>query len=536
MKRVLIMKKKYFVAMTIFLFCYTIYGQINTNEKPISFRLDVPALTISAKAVKSFAPLDMKKIELEDKNDETNGRPPRFGYPHKVNYNLDNAGEWVTLATGDKIWRLVISCQNALSINLLYDKFWIPDGAKFFVYGKDRKQTIGAMTSANNKGKKDDIQGFATGLIFGDQITLEYYLPKGVKETGIISVSNVIHGYRYTPTTTMNYGSSGSCQVNVNCSEGNNWQNEKNAVAMILVNGYRYCTGSLINTTANDGRPLFLTADHCLGGWATDYFKYDADTAPNLSHWSFYWHYESPVCANIFDPPFVSTSGATVVANNSILDFALLQLWEDPLNVAGITPYYLGWDRSNNPGAGGVGIHHPAGDLKKISTYTQIPMTASLNGHGSNVWDLSWIQTSNGYSITEGGSSGSPLINNYRRVIGQCWSASTSNCYANQEVSYGKFNLSWTGDGATDNRRRLRDWLDPNNTGVWNLDGDCGRVVNYSNTIVTGNVTVTSCGTINVQNVTVQNGARLTLNAKQVNITEPFNVQNWAEFIINVSP
>jgi hypothetical protein len=98
----------------------------------------------------------------------------------------------------------------------------------------------------------------------------------------------------------------------------------------------------LINTTANDFRPLFLTADHCLGGWANDDVKYDAIDNSNLNHWSFYWHYESPGCTNASPTTIRSTTGATVKANNSIFDFALLQLTENPRYASGVTPYYLG--------------------------------------------------------------------------------------------------------------------------------------------------------------------------------------------------
>jgi hypothetical protein len=358
---------------------------------------------------------------------------------------------------------------------------------------------------------------------------LEYYLPKRVKEQGIISIAYVVHGYRYINLPELleaGFGTSGSCQVNINCSEGVNWQQEKNAVAMILVNGNRYCTGSLVNTTANDRRPLFLTADHCLGGWANS-VKHDAITAPNLSHWSFYWHYESPECTSTFDPPFISTSGATVIANNSNSDFALLQLTENPLNKNGVTPYYLGWDRTGNGGTGGVGIHHPSGDVKKIATHN---ITPTSNG---NYWNLYWMQTANGFSVTEGGSSGSPLLNNNRHVIGQLYGGSSINCAnpANDLGMYGKLNISWTGNNNSDTRRRLSDWLDPNNIGVPILDG-CGNV-NFTNQTVTTNTTVTSCGDINVQNVKVQNGAKLILDAAgEVNIISDFEVEVGSEFEI----
>ncbi len=463
--------KRLFIATFLLLSAHVLFGQISTREVPVSFNTKISALDANEKTQKAMPAFNLEKIQLEDREDETNGMPPRFGYKHEVNYTLENSGEWTVLPNGDKIWRLVISSQGALSINLLYDKFWLPEGAKLFIYSSDHKHSIGAFTSANNKGNKNEPRGFATGLVYGDQITLEYYIPKNVKDTGIISIVHVIHGYKYITLPenmdVSNYYQSGNCQVNVNCDEGQNWQKEKNAIAMILVNGNRWCSGSLINTTANDYRPLFLTADHCLGGSVT-YVKHDALGNPYLDYWSFYWHYEAPGCTNA-SPSIYSTNGATVIANNSDTDFALFELSEDPKDVAGITPYYLGWDRSGNAGTGGVGIHHPNGDIKKIATYNQTPNSF----YNNNYWHLYWVQTPNGYSITEGGSSGSPLLNNSHRVIGQLYGSQSINCSdpANDYAVYGKFSVSWTGNGATDIRRRLDYWLDPNYTGQTTLNG-----------------------------------------------------------------
>ena len=237
------------------------------------FRTDIPALERSDRSVRSFAQLDLHRIMQEDIEDEKLGIPPRFGYKRRVNYNLDNSGEWQTLVDGGRIWRLKLSSPGALSINLLYDKFWIPDGAKFWIYSSDQQHNIGAFTSVNNIGTRYEIEGFATGLVFSDQIILEYYVPNGVGDIGIISIAYVVHGYRHIrlPDTFeksgLGFGQSAWCQVNVNCPEGQIWQNEKNAIALILVNGNRHCTGFLVNTTANDNRPLFMTADHCLMGW-----------------------------------------------------------------------------------------------------------------------------------------------------------------------------------------------------------------------------------------------------------------------------
>jgi hypothetical protein len=307
--------------------CIATSGQISPKEAPVSFGVqNLSAKSILPAANKVMPALNMALINQEDERDEANGLPPRFGYPHPVNYNLTNSGEWTTLANGDKIWRLNIESAGALSINLLYDRFWLPEGAKLFIYSQDKTKHIGAFTAANNKGGKTVLRGFATGLIYSDKITLEYYVPSGV-EQGTVSIAYVVQGYRYIrlpESMEAGYGESGNCQVNVNCSEGQNWQNEKNAVALILVNGIRWCSGSLVNTTANDNSPLFLTANHCLEG-------VDAVSNPNADFYSFYWNYEHPTCANSsVEPAIRSTSGATVVSNNSTSDFCFVAIDRRP--------------------------------------------------------------------------------------------------------------------------------------------------------------------------------------------------------------
>ncbi len=539
------------IFLGLFLFCLQANAQISTREVPIGFKYNskekqMPIIVMPA--------IDIIRLQAEDEKEEELGLPPRFGFTHSVDLNLFDAGYWHTLENGDKLCQLSIICPDALSINLLYDKFWLPEGAKFFIYSNDHRHSIGAFTSVNNKGDKKDIQGFATGLVYGDQVTLEYYLPNEVKEVGVISVSGIVHGYRYimpefgygnvpgnNPNLALGFNQSGNCQVNINCPEGNNWQNEKRAIALILVNGNRNCTGSLINNTNNDYYPYFLTANHCLGG-------YDAINNPNLNHWTFYWNYELPPNPNdcnynnstSSEPLAFSTSGAQILANGgiSVSDFALLKLTEDPMyfsdHTPSYTPYYLGWDRTGNSGTGGVGIHHPRGDVKKIATHNQTPQNYSMSG--GSYWSLYWMQTPNGYSVTEGGSSGSSLINSSSHVIGQLYGGSSVNCSdpPNDRGLYGKFSVSWTGNGATDNRRRLNHWLDPNSTNVTTLNGiSCPTIVNFTNKIVTTNTTVISCGDINIQNVKVQNGAKLILDAAgEVNIISDFEVESGCQLEI----
>ena len=487
--------KRLFTFLFCILVCFSVRAQLSTNEKPISF-IRSSEMDSNRQIDKRIMPaLDMEAIIKEDLEDELYDYPPRFGYSHIVDYNLQNSGTWHELSNGDKLWQLTISCPKAVSINLLYDKFWIPKGGKLFIFTPDKQQYIGAFTFQNNKGDKSNIQGFATDLLYSDEITLEYFQPKDVSSDAIISISSVVHGYR-------NIGYGGACdsQVNVNCSEGNNWQNEKRAVALILVNGNRYCSGSLIRSTSNNFQPLFLTADHCLGGWVNEYYagisgyKYDAINSPTLNHWTFWWNYETPGCDNpTNEPGHLTTHGATVLANNPYSDFALLELSEDPLSLSNYIPYYLGWDRSGNSGTGGVGIHHPKGDVKKISTYSMTPITTTFNISPSVYWGVNWVTTDHGHSITEEGSSGSPLINSNHRVIGQLRGATASCSNTSGMSKYGKLDVSWNGNGNIDVRRRLDHWLDPTGTNAQSINGTHPLSIS-------GSTLVCSTATYSIQN------------------------------------
>lgn len=181
------MRKIYILLFSCLLY-YPVAAQITTNELPVSFNLPPDQLKNQSTDLRIMPKLDMAKISEEDQKDIKDGLPPRFGFPHEVNFNLNNSGVWSSLPNGDRIWQLSIQSPDALSTNLLYDKFWLPDGAKLFLYTSDKSHTIGAITSQNNKGTVEDVQGFATGLLYGELITLEYYVPKEVKEDGDISM------------------------------------------------------------------------------------------------------------------------------------------------------------------------------------------------------------------------------------------------------------------------------------------------------------------------------------------------------------
>jgi hypothetical protein len=436
-----------------------LHAQISAGGTPPSFQR---ALKGNIQSI-SMGYVDVEALLAEDSVQEEMGMPYRFGYPFSVGYNLENSGTWEILPDGGRLWRLKISSPGAYSINLIYDAFRLPDGAELFIYNEDRSMVLGAFTSQNNKPWSE----FATGLVKGDVCILEYYEPADVEFPGVISISSVVHGYKnlfsYKEVDeALGFGSSGSCNNNVNCPEGLPWQDDKRAIAMILTSGgSRICSGSLVNNVRQDLTPYFLTANHCLGGETT---------------WIFMFNYESPTCANIDGPTWMTVSGSTLKATYTYSDFALLQLSSAPPDSYEV--FYAGWSAVDTAASNATCIHHPRGDIKKISfEYDPLTSTSYLGGPGTG--DSHWRVEDWDDGTTEPGSSGSPLFDPDHHIVGQLHGGYAS-CTSQTPDWFGKFSKSW--DYGSTPSTRLKDWLDPDNTGTLILDGIDGAGVKITHT------------------------------------------------------
>ena len=462
------MKKNYFllVISALFVLSNSLFSQENIGGTPLSFTLS--GLSNSIEIIDLPVP-DVSQFSEEDIENDKNHFPQRIATNIQVDIGISNGGTWENLSSGGKIWRLKISCGGALALSVQFDKFYLPEGNKLFLYNEEKTQVLGAFTSLNN----NEAGLFSTELIQGDVVILEYLELAGTTGITELNISEIAYAYRnvsFVFDNSKDFGDSDWCQVNVNCSpEGNNWQDEKRGVARILFKEGSYwywCTGSLVNNTSLDGTPYFLTADHC-GGDASAYDR---------NQWIFYFNYESSGCSNpSSSPTYNSKTGATLKARGNIQggsDFQLVQINSAIPSYYNV--YYNGWDKSGSSSTSGVGIHHPSGDIKKISTYSSTLSSSTWNGSGyigaTNAhWRTSWISTTNGYGVTEGGSSGSPIFNSSGRILGTLTGGSTA-CNDPYWDYYGKFSYHWQSNG-TSNSNRLKPWLDPNNTGVNYLNG-----------------------------------------------------------------
>ncbi|MEI7664056.1 MAG: hypothetical protein WCK34_17755 [Bacteroidota bacterium] len=376
-------------------------AQLSQGGLPRSFSL---AMASDTTGMVNITPPATDMLQRED---EQTPVPYRFALNIPVDISTGTSGKWMKAPDGTNVWRLSLKSTGALAITLYFDRFRLAEGGKLFVYNPRRTQLIGAFTSLNN----NSLSTFATALIYGDQLTIEYNAADGVASP-VMHISEVSYAYRgisdFSGLKT-GFGGSGKCEVNVNCDEGSNWQKEKRGVARVQVKRGAtnvWCTGSMVNNTMNDGKPYFLTADHCG----------NQSTATDLSQWIFYFNYEGTACPNPgTEPALHSLTGASMKAHGGNSgttgsDFYLVLLQSTVPTSYNV--YYNGWSReTTEPSMSGVGIHHPAGDIKKVSTYT-VPLQQSNWNGGIHVshWLVTWSGTPNGHGTTEGGSSGSPLF------------------------------------------------------------------------------------------------------------------------------
>lgn len=436
-------------------------AQISEGGLPYSFHKNNINVDISFVKMPKVDNQLLCKLEVPDK---TGGF--QFGKEFDVDYNLLNSGQWIELSNGDRLWQLGVFSENAYSINLVFDNFYIPTEAKLFIYTKDKSYVLGAFTEKNNIPEGV----FSTTLLPGSEIVIEYFEPKEVRNQGVIHLTTVVHGYKDFFFKAGPYGSSGSCHFNINCNEGNNFQGVKRAVALILNGSYAHCTGTLINNTKNDGTPYFLTAQHCVNG-------------KNLSRFVFVFGYETANCDGTNGNQGSSINGATLVADGDYSDFALLKLSSPP--PLSYNPYYVGWNKQNNPASTSVCIHHPSGDYKKISLCNTVLTSSNYEDYPKNThWKVnSWTKGS-----TEGGSSGAPLFNQNKLLVGQL-EGGTATCYNLDGYDvFGKLSYSWLNDNNSSSNKRLKDWLDPLNTGVNSLEAFDPCIPSYQTDAALNNI------------------------------------------------
>lgn len=432
-----------------------ISGFARMYEEPRSFKLrDKSQDQVQRKILPR---VDKEKLQAEDRargKDPRRPGPQRFAIAQDVVFTLENSGTWQELPDG-RLWRLRIHSPEATSHNLGITRFDMPEGAKLWIYDPEHKEVEGPYTS-RHRSRRGSLW---TPIIRGDEIVIEVFVAKGASQPKI-EIRKVNQGYQGLNKAGVLGGVEGACNNDVICPEGDPWRDQIRSVGVYTINGTGSCTGTLLNNTALDWTPYFLSANHC------------GVSAANEDTVVVFWNFQSPTCGP-HDPGSLADTqtGSFFRASSAASDFLLLEL-DDPVDPA-FNLFYAGWDATGVAPPSTVAIHHPRGDVMAITFSNSAPQSASWTtgapDPAGNHWFADWDD-----GVTEPGSSGGCLFSTTdRRCIGQLHGG-LSACgapAANMNDLYGKFSVSWTGGGT--NATRLSNWLDPVGGGTTlGMDGD----------------------------------------------------------------
>lgn len=435
--------QKVVLILCLLLYYSNTYSQISEGGTPPSFKYpsELKHMIAPISVPIDFSVEDMKKADEWQYQRGTS--PLKTAYCIPVSLSLLDDGIHQTLPNGERITTLHIEAKDAIALIISYQQFYIPEGGKLYIYNAEKTQVLGAYTEKTNP--TGDI--FSTKFTAGDQVILEYVHSKTSTEKVRINISNIGYGYNNL-SIDLTPGRSGRCMVDINCPEGLDWQTEKKGVIQLNQKVGRYwliCSASLVNNTAEDYTPYILTAYHC-----SDYRGSKA-SSDDYKEWQFNFNYEKEGCQGVNPPlPEVNTLiGCTKIAESPLnggSDGLLLKLNQDIPKE--FNPYFNGWDRSNTPANKGVGIHHPSGDYKKISTYTTPAEHATFSdgqsiGKANAFWNITFRKTENGHAVTEGGSSGSPIFDENHLITGTL-TGGASSCSSPEGTNlYGKLYYHW---------------------------------------------------------------------------------------------
>lgn len=354
----------------------------------VSRRIELPAL----------APGELEPLERNNAA-RHGGRALQVGVGRSPS-DFDGVPEappiWEVLPDGSRATRIGIVSSGASSIRVGLSFRSAPPGMQLWFYGKTTDTALMAPASA---AELIHLPEYWSPVISGDSITLEIRIPgnagTGDPDFAVWKISHLI----YEPTTNQ-WQKTGAetklstCETDVICTRPNAAvRAAASSVARMLFtksDGTYLCSGTLLaDMDASTQIPHFMTANHCIS---------DQTVARTLNT---YWFYESSVCGNDTAPNMRQlVAGASLLVTDSATDTTLLRLNENP--PAGVT--LSGFDANPvAPAIAAIGLHHPKGELKKLSSGTVVGFTP-FNGEGSFL-DVAW---SNG--VTESGSSGSGLF------------------------------------------------------------------------------------------------------------------------------
>ncbi len=397
------------------------------------------------------------------------GAPLRFAEALPVKITPSSHGRWESRG-GRARWVFRIEAPGARNLNLGFSRFLLPRSARLELRVGDELQ-VRPFTAADNDAHGE----LWTPVVAGAELELLLEVTQEERSQVQLQLASINRGFRPLSFAAGywkigNSAPEGNCHIDVVCSATESgvgpaldqYRDQIKAAGVYTLNGEDTCSGSAVNNARNDGTPYFMTADHC------------GVRSSNAASMVVYWNHENASCRtpgsgqNGGDgngPINNFNSGAAVRATYSASDMTLVEL-DDPID-SDHEVFLAGWSRTGTPEMA-VSVHFPNTSEKRISFDFDPLRSTNDYSTGSNPNGTHWMVIDWDHGSTEGGSSGSPIYDQNGRMVGQL-SGGDAACGNDEADWYGKFSRGWDGGGAPGSR--LRDWLDPDESGSLTLDG-----------------------------------------------------------------
>ncbi len=438
------------------------HAQISHGGRPLPEVLDAgPCLRSGSGAVR-MPSFDVEEMLREDSLNEKNIGLHRFARKFDVDYSPENSGAVYHLKDGRNVWRLHIISEGAYSLNLVFDEYQLDSASQLFIYTPDRSSVIGSFTAENNSSHGV----LATAPLPGEEVVVELITPK--ESSTRLKVGSVNHDYRGLRNLPL-VGSSAECEVDASCLGSHERQRRSSVV--YIVDGNGYCSGTMVNNTANDGTPYMMTSSHC-------FFTNNGVIKTEKAERSvFFFNFDRPHCQEMLDGSLEQCAAGSEIVFHQVRNDAVLLKLNDKLPLD-YRVYYAGWNATETASEPVYCFHHPNSDMTKVSMSGYTPYISTFemddifdeNAHWFvDLWDL---------GIMEAGSSGAGLFDSNDRVIGSLSGGDNmESCDLPGYDAFWALSRVWS--------MGIKDFLDPIGSGREICDGreadssPCARLSNW---------------------------------------------------------
>ncbi|CAK0770461.1 hypothetical protein CVIRNUC_003769 [Coccomyxa viridis] len=229
------------------------------------------------------------------------------------------------------------------------------------------------------------------------------------------------------------------CTPSVECGD---YRNEAAAVVDIYAIDMRLgamglCTGTIVSAPL--GKKYLLTADHCF---------IDKQDISNFQWWLLIFNYQMPCRYTTTPGPIREViQGTKLLFYDSKADVLLLDIPESIPDH--FHAYKVGFDAAEEVPNRAVAIHHPAGNIKRISyandsgsiktTFSAPQFSEDIHPTQATHYQVQWSQ-----GATQGGSSGAALIDaDSRKVVGVLTGGTTTCSIFSGADYFGKLSVAW---------------------------------------------------------------------------------------------